>query len=73
MFLLGLLLTLVEFPKSKYQFFLYLSLFANCVFLVRADILSWLTFFVFFVIFDWLMRIHVNVDETEKVVSDKTS
>jgi hypothetical protein len=73
MFLLGLLLTWVEYPKSKYQYFIYLSLFANCVFLVRADIFNWLNFFVFYAIFDWLMRIHVNVDDSEEVVSDKSS
>ena len=63
MFLLGILLTKVEFPKSKYQYFIFLSLFANCIFLVRADIFSWINHFVFFVIFDWLMRIHVNVSQ----------
>ena len=61
MFLLGFLMTRMESPKSKYQYFIYLSLFANCVFLVRADIFSWLNIFVFLFIFDWLLRIRVNV------------
>ena len=73
MFLLGLLLARVESPGSKYQSFAYMALFAHCVFLVRADIFCWLTFFVFYVILDWLMRIHVNVEETEEPVSEETS
>ena len=59
MFLLGLLVARVEFPASKYALYAYMALFANCIYLVRADIFSWLTFFVFFLIFDWLMRIHI--------------
>lgn len=73
MFLLGLLLARVESPGSKYQSFAYMALFAHCVFLVRADIFCWLTFFVFYVILDWLMRIHVNVEEAEEPVSEETS
>lgn len=73
MFLLGLLLARVESPGSKYQSFAYMALFAHCVFLVRADIFCWLTFFVFYVILDWLMRIHVNVEEVEEPVSEETS
>ena len=65
MFLLGFLVARVEIPTSKYAFYAYMALFANCIYLVRADIFSWLTFFVFFLIFDWLMRIHVTYDETE--------
>ena len=65
MALLGFLVARVEIPASKYAFYAYMALFANCIFLVRADIFSWLTFFVFFLIFDWLMRIHVTYDETE--------
>ncbi len=63
MFVLGLILARVEFPKTKYQYFVYLSLFANSVFLVRADIFSWIAYFVFFVLLDWLLRVHVNVGE----------
>lgn len=73
MFLLGWLLTWVEFPRSKYQYFIYLSLFANCVFLVRADIFSWITFFVFFFILDWLLRIRVDMDEKEQTECEQTS
>lgn len=62
LFLLGVLVAWVEFPRSKYQYFIYMALFANCIYLVRADIFSWLTYFVFFVIFDWLMRIHIGSD-----------
>lgn len=62
MFLLGFLVARVEIPTSKYAFYAYMALFANCIYLVRADIFSWLTFFVFFLIFDWLMRIHVTYD-----------
>lgn len=63
MFLLGMLVARVEIPKSKYQLYAYMALFANCIYLVRADIFSWLTFFVFFLIFDWLLRIHIVYDE----------
>lgn len=63
MFLLGMLVARVEIPSSKYQLYVYLALFANCIYLVRADIFSWLTFFVFFLIFDWLLRIHIVYDE----------
>lgn len=73
MFLLGLLLAWVEFPKSKYQFFIYLSLFANCVFLVRADIFSWLNIFVFLFIIDWLLRVYVNTGDSDEKVGDQTS
>ena len=73
MFLLGLLLARVESPGSKYQSFVYMALFAHCVFLVRADIFCWLTFFVFYVILDWLLRIHINVGETENTVSEEIS
>ena len=59
MFLLGYFVARVEFPTSKYALFAYMALFANSIYLVRADIFSWLTFFVFFLIFDWLMRIHI--------------
>lgn len=65
MFLLGYLVARVEIPASKYTFYAYMALFANCIYLVRADIFSWITFFVFFLIFDWMMRIHVTYDETE--------
>ena len=65
MFLLGFLVARVEISASKYAFYAYMALFANCIYLVRADIFSWLTFFVFFLIFDWMMRIHVTYDETE--------
>ena len=64
MFLLGAFISWVEFPKSKYQFYAYLAIFADCIFLVRADIFCWLTFFVFFVIFDWIMRIYINYADT---------
>ena len=64
MFLLGLLVARVEISMSKYALYAYMALFANCIYLVRADIFSWLTFFVFFLIFDWLMRIHVTYAET---------
>ena len=73
MFLLGLLLARVESPGSKYQSFVYMALFAHCVFLVRADIFCWLTFFVFYIILDWLLRVHINTGETEEVVSEETS
>lgn len=73
MFLLGVLLARVESPGSKYQYFIYMSLIAHCVLLVRADIFSWLTFFVFYVILDWLLRIYVNVGDTEESVSGETS
>lgn len=73
MFLLGLLLARVESPGSKYQSFVYMALFAHCVFLVRADIFCWLTFFVFYVILDWLLRVHINMGETEETVSEETS
>ena len=63
MFLLGMLVARVEIPNSKYQLYAYMALFANCIYLVRADIFSWLTFFVFFLIFDWLLRIHIVYDE----------
>ena len=63
MFLLGMLVARVEIPNSKYQLYTYMALFANCIYLVRADIFSWLTFFVFFLIFDWLLRIHIVYDE----------
>ena len=63
MFLLGMLVARVEIPSSKYQLYAYMALFANCIYLVRADIFSWLTFFVFFLIFDWLLRIHIVYDE----------
>ena len=65
MALLGFLVARVEIPASKYAFYAYMALFANSIYLVRADIFSWLTFFVFFLIFDWMMRIHVTYDETE--------
>ena len=45
--------------------FVLMALLGFLVARVRADIFSWLTFFVFFLIFDWLMRIHVTYDETE--------
>lgn len=64
MFLLGFLVARVEISVSKYALYAYMALFANCIYLVRADIFSWLTFFVFFLIFDWLMRIHVIYAET---------
>ena len=64
MFLLGLFVARVEISLSKYALYAYMALFANCIYLVRADIFSWLTFFVFFLIFDWLMRIHVTYAET---------
>ena len=64
MFLLGLFISWVEVPKSKYQMYAYLAIFADCIFLVRADVFVWLTFFVFFVIFDWLIRIHINYAHT---------
>ena len=70
MFLLGMFISWVEFPKSKYQMFAYLAIFADCIFLVRADIFVWLTFFVFFVIFDWIMRIHINYAD---IISNKRS
>ena len=70
MFLLGVFISWVEFPKSKYQFYAYLAVFADCIFLVRADIFCWLTFFVFFVIFDWIMRIHINY---ANIISNKRS
>ena len=73
MFLLGLLLARVESPKSKYQFFIYLSLFANCVFLVRADVFSWLNIFVFLFILDWLLRIRINVSDADGKVGEQTS
>lgn len=73
MFLLGMVLARGESPKSKYQFFIYLSLFANCMFLVRADIFSWLNIFVFLFIFDWLLRIHVNVEEADEKMSEQNS
>ena len=73
MFLLGLLLARAESPSSKYQYFVYMSLFAHCILLVRADIFCWLSFFVFYLILDWLMRIHVNGEETEETVSEETS
>ena len=63
MFLLGLVVTRLEHPSSKYRMFAYMSLFANCIYLVRADIFSWITFFVFFLFFDWLLRIHIVYDE----------
>ena len=40
-----------------------MALFANGIYLVRADIFSWITFLVFFVIFDWILRLHISVDE----------
>lgn len=70
MFLLGAFISWVEFPKSKYQMYAYLAIFADCIFLVRADIFVWLTFFVFFVIFDWIMRIHINY---ANIISNKRS
>jgi hypothetical protein len=73
MFLLGILITRLEFPHTKYQFYLYLSFFANCAFIVRSDMFCWLNLFVFFVIFDWLLRIHVNVDETEDALNEQTT
>ena len=63
MFLLGFVVTRLEHPSSKFRLFAYMALFANCIYLVRADIFSWLTFFVFFLIFDWLLRIHIVYDE----------
>ena len=57
MFLLGILVTRVETPATKYQYFLYMALFANSIYLVRASIFGWLTFFAFLVIFDWFIRI----------------
>jgi hypothetical protein len=63
MFLLGILVAMVEFPETKYQFYVALALFAECIFLVRADIFTWITFFVFFLIFDWIMRIHIHYAE----------
>lgn len=73
MFLLGTLITRLEFPHTKYQFYLYLSFFANCAFIVRSDMFCWLNLFVFFVIFDWLLRIHVNVDEPEDALNEQTT
>lgn len=63
MSLLGIFLARFEKPTSKYGTFVYLSFFANCIYIVRADIFCWLTFFVFFTIFDWLLRIHIAYDE----------
>ena len=57
MFLFGVLVARVESPTSKYLYFIYMSLFANSIYLVRASIFGWLTFFAFLVIFDWLIRI----------------
>ena len=59
MFLFGVLVARVESPTSKYLYFIYMSLFANSIYLVRASIFGWLTFFAFLVIFDWLIRIQL--------------
>ena len=64
MSLLGIFLARFEKPTSKYGTFVYLSFFANCIYMVRADIFCWLTFFVIFVIFDWLLRIHIAYEKT---------
>jgi oligosaccharide repeat unit polymerase len=61
MSLLGCIVTHFEKPISKYGAFIYLSFFANCIYMVRGDIFCWLTFFVYFVIFDWLMRLRIQV------------
>lgn len=70
MSLLGYMVTHFEKPISKYGAFLYLSFFANCIYMVRGDIFCWLTFFVYFVIFDWLMRLRIqNASEPAPPVS----
>ena len=63
LFILGGIVAKVEVPRSRYQFFILMALFANGIYLVRADIFSWITFLVFFVIFDWILRLHISVDE----------
>jgi len=60
MSLLGFMVSHFEKPVSKYGAFVYLSFFANCIYMVRGDIFCWLTFFVYFVIFDWLMRLRIQ-------------
>ena len=63
LFILGGIVAKVEVPRSRYQFFILMALFANGIYLVRADIFSWITFLVFFMIFDWILRLHISVDE----------